>query len=395
MTSRGRSPFRLPEPEPLLGPFGRPALPLGRLFRIEIGLDSSWIIIFALVTFSLTERFAGQHAQWSWGLALLVGVATSLLFFGSLLLHELGHSLTSEALGLPIRSITLFIFGGMARLTREPERPRDEFLIAVAGPLVSFALALAFAGLMAVTAGESFLAEATEASFTTLMEVNLALAIFNCVPGFPLDGGRVLRAIAWALTGSFERATRWAAAAGAGFAYLLIFLGVFLAVGMRQFVSGLWLVLIGWFLLRAARSGVAYLVLKRALEGLRVGEIYGGEGLRVSGEMTVAELIEGPVVRQGLRTFYVESADGRVGYLTLRDLRRVAPADRATTPLEAVAVSADALPRVNPEETLWGTLLRMEEAGQGQVAVVDNNVLLGILPREALQQVARRRLEVG
>ena len=385
---------RAPRPQ-LRGPFGGKAVYLCRIFGVDVGLDYSWIVIFVLVTVSLSTTFTQTHENWPWTLAWATGLATSLLFFLSILLHELGHSVVSNGLGLPIHSITLFIFGGVARLTREPDRPRDEFLIAIAGPLVSVFLGVGFFVIAGLVPEEPLGVEAIHTMVQWLGRINFMLVIFNCIPGFPLDGGRVLRSYIWAVSGSYEKATRWAAAGGAAFAYFLILSGIlvaFLATG--GFFSGLWLAFIGWFLLNAARSSVTQMVVKESLEGVPVSEVYDDHCARVAGSMSVSQLIEGPILRQGRRTFFVETHDQVMGLVTLQEVKKVGEDERDVTPIQAIAAALDTLHCVSPYDTLWKAFRQMDEASVNQLPVVEDGHLLGVLTRESVLRVIRNRLEL-
>lgn len=210
-----------------IGSVRRAGWRLGSIAGIELSVDYSWLLIFALVTFSLAQQLAGGGATELGIRVWIAAAAVSIVFFASILLHELGHSLTAQRLGIRVRSITLFLFGGVAELASEARRPRDEILVAVAGPLVSVSLGLIFLGLAGGLGAEGGL---LGAGLAWLGRINLLLATFNAVPGFPLDGGRVLRGILWAISGDFTRATRVAGACGAIFAWLLIAMGLLAAV---------------------------------------------------------------------------------------------------------------------------------------------------------------------
>lgn len=382
-------------PSDLRGPFGGRAVYLGRVFGIAIGLDYSWLIIFALVTLSLSTEFGQTHENWPATLNWAAAVLTSVLFFVCLLLHELGHSVTSNALGLPIHSITLFIFGGVARLTREPDRPRDEFLIAVAGPLVSIALGVGFLAVAAFVPDTTTGLQALGAVAGWLGRINLVLVIFNCIPGFPLDGGRVLRSMVWGMTGDYKKSTRIAATGGAIFAHVLILLGVVRVFMGHDFVGGLWMAFIGWFLLSAARSSVTQIYVKENLESLRVGSVYDDRCFRVPGAMSVAELIEGPILRQGLRTFFPETAGQLLGLVTLHQVKEVPREERETTPLQAIVQPIDRLHSLTLQDTLWTALQKMDGEGVNQLPVVQDGRLLGILTRETVLRILRTKLELG
>jgi len=247
------------------GPFGGKALVVGEISGIKIGLDRTWVIVLALVVYSLRANFLAEHPDWSGGLALGSALTTSLLFFTSILLHELGHSLVSNALGLPVRSITLFIFGGVAALSREPDRPRDEFLIAIAGPAVSAVLAVLFTAAAGFIPGDPLAFQVLGVICAWIGTINFILVVFNAIPGFPLDGGRVFRSFIWAVSGSYTAATRVASVGGGLFAALLISVGLYGSfAGGRPSLNGLWPILLGLFLLRTAV--VSYIMLPRMYE---------------------------------------------------------------------------------------------------------------------------------
>ena len=377
-------------PAPVRGVFGGGAWSLGRISGIEIAVDHSWVLIFALITFSLGSRFGAAHESWSDVQAWSAALVTSLLFFASIVLHELGHSLTAQRFGLRVRSITLFVVGGVARLESEPKRPADEVVIAAAGPLVSVLLGLGFALLAETGLG----GETVVAIFDWLGTINVFLAVFNCVPGFPLDGGRVLRGIVWAATGSFERATRIAAGSGTLVAYGLIFFGIVTALVSGNVVSGIWLAFIGWFLLTAARSSVGQVQIERILSRVRgIDAIERVEEATVSGGESVAQLANEAVLRRGLRTFYVVDPAGNLrGLATLRELASV-PADaRPHTRIDQVMLPAERVLVLQPRESAWVALQRMAEHGVNQLPVVDGGRLLGAVTRERLLGVVQAGL---
>lgn len=376
------------------GPFGGRALYIGRVFNIDLGLDFSWIVIFFLVTWSLGTQFRIQNEAWPASAVWIAGLATSLLFFGSILLHELGHSVTSNKLGVPIKSITLFIFGGVARLSREPDRPRDEFLIAVMGPAVSVALGFGFLGLSQLITGETLVIQVLHVICEWLGEINLVLVVFNCIPAFPLDGGRILRSIVWAITKSFSKATKFAAMGGVIFAYVLIVGGVFMFFAAPG-VQGLWLAFIGWFLLNAARSSVSQLIFRDSLSAVRVGEVYDRSFERVPSNMSVQQLIEGPILRQGRRTFFVDANDRVAGLVTLQEVKKVPADERETTPVQAIAEPVDRWHSVNQNNTLSEALQKMDEFGVNQIPVIEGDSVHGVLTRESVLRIVRNFLELG
>ncbi len=374
------------------GVLGGSAWTLGRVSGIDVGVDQTWLLVFALITASLGATFSAEHPGWGRLTAWTAGLATSLLFFASIVLHELGHSLVAQRLGVRVRSITLFVFGGVAQMESEPRRPRDEVAIAVAGPLVSAALG-------ALCLGAAGLAEGRVGGVVLawLGRINLVLAAFNVIPGFPLDGGRVLRGIVWAVTGSFERATRAAAAAGSLFAYALMALGAATALFGGEIVSGLWLAFIGWFLLSAARASVGQLVLERILASVRAADVMEPvDDASVSRALSVQDAVAGAVMRHGLRTLYVVDPDGTLrGLVTLRELAGVPLERRPGTPVGEVMVESDRLVTLGPGDSGWTALRRMAAHGVNQLPVVERGRLVGALTRERLLALVQTRMTLA
>jgi Zn-dependent protease/CBS domain-containing protein len=355
------------------------------------------VLIFLLITVSLGGHFAREHADWGPAAAWAAALVASLLFFASILLHELGHSLTAQRLGLRAKSITLFVFGGLAQMASQPRRPRDEVLVAVAGPLVS--LVLGAGSLAAATAlpGASGGDGPAVAVLAWLGRINLILAAFNVVPGFPLDGGRVLRGILWATTGSFERATGIAATCGSLFAYALMSLGALTALFGGGIVSGLWLVFIGWFLLSAARATAGQVVIERILQRVFASDVMESvRGACLTGEETASAVTAEAVLRHGLRTFYVVDPVGHLrGLLTLGELAKI-PADaRAYTRIDEVMIPTAQLATIGPKETGWTAFQRMAERKVNQLPVVQDGTLLGGLTRERLIALVQAGMALG
>ncbi len=368
----------------------RMAIPMGRWFGIEVGADFSWLIIFWLVTWSLAGRFSEQFELGpvaNWGTA----VAVSLLFFLSIILHEFGHSLTAIKLGVPVHSITLFIMGGMARIAREPKRPLDEFLIAIAGPAVSLALAVGF-GVAALVIGPSTL---PGAGLRWLAVINGWLFLFNMIPGFPLDGGRVLRAAAWAIKGDLAWGTRVAAGAGKLFAFGFIALGLTSALVLGNMIGGLWMAFIGWFLLTAARQGGQAGVARAVLSKIQAGKVMDVDASVVPPWQPLADIVEHGVLQRGERVFLVGDGGHLAGLLTLADIHEVAQDEWSTTSAQAAMKRFEDLERIGADVDLFAALRTMDEAGVAFLPVVDRDALVGILSRDRLMGVLRNGLEVG
>ncbi|MCL7452018.1 MAG: site-2 protease family protein [Anaerolineae bacterium] len=364
---------------------------LGRILGIPVGLHTSWFLVFGLVTWSLAVGyFPAEHPSLStvayWGL----GAVTSLLFFGSVLVHELSHSVVALRHEMPVRGITLFIFGGVAQIGREPPDARAEFRIAIAGPLASLTLGLGFGGLWLLDQAVPYLA----APSLWLMRINLLLAAFNMIPGFPLDGGRVLRAIVWHFTGDFHKATRVATFAGQLTAFGFIGVGL-LTMLSGNFFNGLWLAFIGWFLQNAAASSYAQANLQQSLRGVTVSQVMTRDCPLVPGGMSLAELIDEQILTGGRRCFFVADDDRPRGLLTLTDVSRVPKADRWQTSVEQVMKPWAHTVRVQPDTPLMAALQAMDDANVNQVPVVQNDEMVGMLSREQLLRYVRARAELG
>lgn len=362
---------------------------LGKIWGIPLGINASWFIVFMLVTLSLVSQFAGLHPGWSPTYCYTIGVLTSLLFFVSVLLHELGHSAVALRKHIPIRSITLFIFGGIAQLGKEPDRPLTELQIAIAGPIVSFALAVVFGVLGNLAAGMS---EGVQTLGDWLSRINLNLAVFNLLPGFPLDGGRVFRALAWRQSGDFARATRVAAGMGKGVAYLFVIGGIWIGLN-GALLNGLWISFIGWFLLSAAEMSVQQLALKQALAGLRARDVMTKDYASVPEHTLLSQLVEGYILLTGRRSFLVTTDDQLLGLITVHQVKQVPREAWPHTSVHEVMVPFARLRCVSPDTEVGEVLTLMDEGDVGQVPVITDGRLLGLIGRDHLLRVIRTHLE--
>ncbi|HWP30018.1 MAG TPA: site-2 protease family protein [Chloroflexota bacterium] len=364
---------------------------LGRIAGIDVNIHVSWLLAFGLVTWSLAHSvFPANYPRWAPGTYWTLAVVAALLLFGCVLLHELSHSFVARALGLPVAGITLFVFGGVSTIQGEAEEPGDEFWMAFVGPLTSFALAaLAWLLLRTLDGGRTPLA----ALLAYLADVNLLLGIFNLIPGFPLDGGRVLRSILWGVTGNLRQATRIAARVGQGVAYLFILGGIVLSF-QGALLSGIWLVFIGWFLLNAAEASAREGATPR-LRRQPVGALLRTRPVVVPADLSVAELVEQYMLGQGARAVMVAD-DGRlVGLVSLTDVKRVPPSQWASTPLHAVMTPAAQLVVVTPESSLQEALARLAERDVNQLPVVRDGVLVGMLSRADVIQYLQLYQDLG
>lgn len=369
------------------------SLRIGRLFGIDICLDASVIIIFALVVWILGGHvFPSWHPDWSTGLCWLTGLAAGLLFFLSLLLHELAHSVVARYHGIAVPRITLFMFGGMSEMQEEPTSPNTEFWVAIVGPAMSLFLGFLFTGLANGLAPPEFaelLLEDQEAALASLGPVptllfwlgpvNFLLAIFNLVPGFPLDGGRVLRAALWWGTGSLEKATRWAASGGRVFGWFLMILGA-LQVLSGAF-QGLWLVLIGWFLTSAATASYSQLMMRRTLQGQRVGDVMRTHFEYVDAGMSVEEFVDDYLLKSNQRLWPVTEDGELAGFASLEIIQDLAAGERESyrlrdimqTNIEERTVDADA----DAMKALEGLSLR-----DTPMAVIRGDEVVGLVSQD-------------
>jgi len=371
-------------------------LRIGRAFGIPVYIHPSWFVIFALITFSLATQFTQQHPHWSHAQHWSLGVLTSLLFFGSVVFHELAHSAVATRYRIPVASITLFVFGGVARIGREPDSPKQEFNIAIAGPLSSYFLAGVFWLLLRLFPESEML----RALAFWLAWVNFGLATFNLLPGFPLDGGRIFRALVWGVTHSYERATRLAARSGRIIAYAMIVFGSWHAL-TGDFIGGLWIAFIGWFLLTSAQENVAQAAIRTALVGLHASDVMSHEIPAVGREISLDEYGQ-QVLRTGQRCHFVLS-DGRfLGLMNVHALNKVPREEWPGTSVQAAMIPRDKVLCAVPDQPLLALLERMLAADVNQVPVVTKVVddvsgaqVVGLVTRDSILRVIQTHIEFG
>src|SRR5713101_1930145 len=371
----------------------RPGLKIGRVLGIPIYIHSTWLFIFALITYSLAVRFTQEHPQWTTTQHWTVGVLTSLLFFGSVIFHELSHSAVAKHYRIPVISITLFIFGGVARIGREPSRAIEEFNIAIAGPLASGFLAAVFFGLTLLFPYSQMMG----ALATWLWETNLALAVFNLLPGFPLDGGRIFRAAVWGINKDFSKATRIAGASGKVVAYAMILFGAWGAFN-GHVTQGLWIAFIGWFLLTAAQESVAQVTIRENLSGLRAADVMSHEIPTVPRDISLEEY-SAEVLRTGRRCHLVLTEDRLVGMINVHSLNSVPRSEWPHMSVQAVMIHRDKILWASPEEPLLPLLERLLASDVNQMPVVSGSEngthIIGMVTRDSILRVVQTRAEVG
>jgi Zn-dependent protease/predicted transcriptional regulator len=368
----------------------RTGIKIGRVFGIPIFVHLSWFLIFALITYSLGDEFGARYPQWNSRQLWSLGLLTSLLFFGSVLFHELSHSAVARYYRIPVASITLFFFGGIASITRDPDRASQEFLMAAAGPASSYLLAGCF-WLVAVLTPDGSMPNAVG---TWLAGTNLILATFNLLPGFPLDGGRIFRSIVWGITKDYSRSTRIAARIGQAIAYAMMGFGLWTALVAHSTVNGVWFIFIGWFLLTAARQSYLQVATQGALQGLRAADVMTSEMPTIPRDLSLEEYAR-EASRTGRRAHLVLS-DGRlVGLMRVEALQAVPRSEWPATSVQAAMLSRDKLPWTAPEEPVLNVLERMRSANVDQLAVVNGDQPVGLVTRDSILRVAQTRSDLG
>lgn len=367
---------------------------LGRVFGIEIGIHYSWFIIAWLITFSLAAQFRSVNRDWSSTVVWSAAVLTAILFFLSLLAHELSHSLVARAHKLPVRRITLFALGGVSVIEKEATDARTEFLVAIVGPITSVVIGGALVWVFKVLGGNPNQPQTPAiAILYWLGYINLLLGAFNMLPGFPLDGGRVLRALAWWMTHSMERATRIAARAGQGMAIIFIGIGIyrfFRGAGL----GGLWIAFIGWFLLQAASANYLEVELKHALAGVRARDLMSRDCAQVSGPTSVQEFVDAFLLRTGRRCFFVTVQDRIAGLITTHEVRTLDRNLWPVTPVQQIMKPLDKVHAIAPETAAMEALELMAREDLNQLPVISDHRVEGMLSRSNILEALRSRREL-
>lgn len=370
-----------------------PGWRLGRLAGIEIAIHPSWLIIAFLLTYSLAiARFPIEFEGWNPVLYWVIAAATAALFFASVLAHELSHALVARRFGLKVEGITLFIFGGVTSMESDSRTAREEAVVAIVGPLTSILIGAVFLGANALIAQPQL-----SALLGWLGFINVLLGLFNLIPGFPMDGGRVLRAVLWRIRGDRLAATRGAALVGRLFAYALIGLGFWVALTQEIF-SGLWLALIGWFLSTAADASAAQAGVERALYGIRVRDALDPEPPSVSPNESVATFVNERLLRGADRAYLVRHDDGGLaGIVTLTDVRRLPREQWDEARVTDIMTRYRDLAVTRPEAALLDALRILQEREVGQLPVVDDDGRrpLGLVTRHGILRLLEARTKLG
>lgn len=369
----------------------RSQIKLGRIFGIRIGLHYSWFLIAFLIVVSLAAQFRRSNPEWGEPTILALALATAVLFFVFLLLHELSHSVFAKSQGLPVREITLFALGGVSQIEKNPTSARTEFWMAFVGPITSAAIGMVCLALRSV-AGVP-----TSPAYTMLSwlgYINLGLAAFNMVPGYPLDGGRILRAALWWKSGDVERSTRQAARVGQAVGAL------FIALGILQFFTGagfggLWIAFIGWFLLQAAGESVLEAGLTRVLQGVTVADVMTPDCPAVDGHLNVQNFVEGQLLRTGDRCFFVLDNTGLAGLITPHEVKTLDRARWPYTTVYDIMRPIGEIRAVEPGTPLKEALEIMSRENLNQLPVVKDHHVEGVLTRARLLSFLHNRFELG
>jgi len=355
----------------------RGAWKIGTVMGIPVRIHFSWLIVFGLITWLLSSRYFPQVTPDLPFVSYWVsGVMAALLLFASVAFHEFAHSWVAQKYKLKIESITLFIFGGVAQLKGEPPHPRAEFWIAVAGPFSSFFLSALFFFLMMNTGG------GTKALFSYLTRLNLILGIFNLIPGFPMDGGRVLRSIIWGKKKDYFYATQKASSVGRGIALLMIFFGVFSIFTGRS--DGIWLIFIGWFLYSAAQASYQQATLQEILSGIKVKDIMVSEMQTIDPTMSLDEAVDHYFLKYGYGGFPVMDRGRFLGILTLKEVKNVPRQDWGRVKVLDVYVPHERRWEVSPEADVMKALELMIREDKGRIIVVDRDQIVGLITRNGI-----------
>jgi Zn-dependent protease/CBS domain-containing protein len=376
--------------------FGK-RFPLFKLFGFQVKIELSWLLMAALIVWTLaTAQFPSQVSGLPGSTYFWLGVVGALGLFGSIVIHEVSHSLVARRYGLPITGITLFIFGGVAEMDDEPPNPQSEFLMALAGPVSSAILALGFWLLSLWGAryeGTGVVWPALTALVAYLASINGSLALFNILPAFPLDGGRVLRSVLWGLRGDLRWATRLASRVGSVFGYLLVGLGV-MSLFLGRFSSGLWLIVIGMFLNNAARSSYRQLEMRQALEGQPVRRFMTAQAVTVPPTISVRDLVEQYVYQHHFKTYPVVQGDELLGCVTTRDIRAVPQDewDRRTVGSLANHCSLDN--SIPSTADAMEALSKMSRTRNSRLMVVDDGHLVGMIALKDLLDFLSLKIEL-
>ena len=369
---------------------------LGRIFGIEIGLHYSWLIIAVLISLSLAAYFSNAHPNWGSGVIWAMAIFTAVLFFVAIILHELSHALVARMYDLPVRSITLFALGGVAQIEKESPSAKVEFWMAIAGPITSAVIGFICLGLAWAAGWTSGIEPETPllAILVWLGYINIALAVFNMIPGFPMDGGRVLRAVIWWVTGNAARATRGASVTGQIIAFGFIILGLFSFFSGAGF-SGLWIAFIGWFLLNAAKATYVQSEVTEGLRGVFVRDLMRRECPVVESRTDLQTLVDEHLLKTGERCFIVIEGDETIGMITPHEIKNIERRMWAFKTAADVMKPIEEIHSVKPETPASEALEIIGREDVNQLPVISDGRLEGIISRERILRYLLTRQELN
>jgi len=373
------------------------SLRLGKILGIEIRLHYSWFLIFAIVTFFVYSYFGEEYTTL---VSLAIGLLASLLFFSSVVAHELAHSVVAIRNGIPVRSITLFILGGVANITKEAERPKAEMLMAIAGPLCSLAIGLVFGSVWFATGGLHEDATRFHDLLFILAQVNVFLSLFNLLPGFPLDGGRVLRAILWQTTKNYRKATRIASIGGQVIGWLMVGAGaivVILYFRMKNppldLFDGIWFAMVGWFLSSIAASSYRQVAWREAMKGITASSAMVSDFMTIPPGTSLMQLVRDYIQPNRYRSFVVATEDRFQGVVNIENIRKVPQKRWDLTTAESVMTPASKVITATPDEEGISIAEKMEEHRLDGIPVVRDGVVVGLVTRNSLARVMQMRAQ--
>ncbi|NQT66295.1 MAG: site-2 protease family protein [Actinobacteria bacterium] len=370
----------------------RSSIKLFKVFGIEIRLDYSWFIIFALFAYYFGFiYFPSVLPGLNKGLLILITIVTVILFFTSVLIHEMSHSLVARRRGTSVKRITLFIFGGMAQIEKEPETPYSEFIMAIAGPTASFVMGIIFGVVWIFTVNIAPVREPVK----YLAIINIMLGVFNMLPGYPLDGGRVLRSIVWRVTGNLERSTFIASTAGRVIGFMIIAVGIFF-IFMGNFLNGIWLAFIGWFIQSSAKMGYRQLIFETSIKGIKVRDVMNENIVNVTKDITIQDLVDDYFMKYRFGRFPViedEKTQRFIGVISLHDIKGVSKEEWPKVKIGDIVKSVSESEKVDMSMEISDAIKRMGKNDLGHLAVMYGDKLRGIITKSDVMRFIKIRSE--
>jgi len=371
----------------------RSSVRLFKIYGIEIRLDYSWFIIFALIAYYFGfDYFPRVLPALKPGYMIIITIVTTLLFFFSVLFHEMSHSIVAIKNGVPVKRISLFIFGGMAQIEKEPDTPQSEFIIAIAGPAASFFLAAVFGIIWAFAKNIGVIGEPVK----YLALINIMLGVFNLLPGYPLDGGRVLRSIVWKTSGNLKQATFVASTAGRVIGFMIVAVGIFFFF-VGNLLNGIWLVFIGWFLQTSSQMSYRQLIFETSIKGIKIKNIVNKNVTSVPGDITIEDLVNNYFMKYKYGRFPVVEdfeSERLIGVISLHDIKSVSREGWESTKVGDIVKSVSENEKVSMNMEVSDAIKRMSKDGLSHLVVVSGNKLIGIITKSDVMRFIKLRSEL-